>query len=506
MRFAKVYSAQPVFLDAHIVSVEADLSKGLQSFTVVGLPDKAVEESRDRVSSAVKHTGYEAPKSKARKIVVSLAPADLKKEGPLFDVPMALAYLLAAKEVRFDAEEKVFVGELALDGTLRTIRGMLAIARRAKAEGFKELYVPKGNAAEAALVEGVRVYGVESLAQLVAHLDAKREERTELTPQPQTKVAPSTHDHTIDFADIRGQELAKRGLMIAAAGRHNIVLYGPPGTGKTMLARAFCSILPPLSFEEALETTTIHSLMGPLAAPLITSPPFRAPHHSASHVALVGGGTNPRPGEVTLAHRGVLFLDEFPEFERRVIDALRQPLEDNVVSVSRARGSVVFPADFILVAAMNPSRAQDARDDVISERDRQRFQRKISGPIIDRIDMWIEVAHIDHAQLSGRARGERSERIREQVVAARTRQGKRYRDERKTNGDLSVKELDEHIALAPSVRDVLNASARTLELSPRAYHRVIKLARTIADLEGAEDIAEAHLLEALQYRPRNVFG
>lgn len=524
MSFARVWCAQPAYPRAHLVDVEADLSKGLYAFSIVGLPDKAVEEARDRVSAAIKYTGLSSPKAHNRKVVVSLAPAHLKKEGSHFDLAIALAYLKAADEVMFDPSHKLFIGELALDGTIRPVRGVLAIALCAAASGYTELYVPSENAREAALIEGVTVFGVHSLIEIIEHFAPDVSEESEsaqinsvtssarspsrLTPTPQTKVVSKPPPHTTDFADVRGQASAKRGLMIAAAGGHNIVLYGPPGTGKTLLARAFTGILPPLSFSASLEATAIHSLAGTLEGDLVTFPPFRAPHHTASHVSLVGGGASVRPGEVTLAHRGVLFLDEFPEFDRRCLDALRQPLEDRVVTVSRAKGTVEYPANFILVAAMNPTPLGGAEDpSLISERDRLKYQRKISGPIMDRVDIWIEVAHVDHTELSEK-RGKESEsaRVRVVVTGARERQRERFESIDMLNSDMRVQELDRYVTLSPIVQSLLNDATKKLLLSPRAYHRIIKLARTIADLEGATDIAEDHLLEALQYRPRNVFG
>src|SRR3989344_5478826 len=359
MSFAKVYSAQVSLLSGVIVTIEVDLSRGLHSFSVVGLPDKAVDESKDRVSGAIKNSGYKSPKAKNQKIIVSLSPADLKKEGPFFDLAIAIAYLLASGEIDFNPEKKIFLGELGLDGALRRIRGALPLAEAAQRAGFEEIYLPKENAIEAALVEGIKIFGAGSLSEVIEHL-APTSTSTQvggvgkIPVQPKTKINYKREMRGGDFADIRGQEGAKRGLEIAAAGGHTIAMYGPPGTGKTMLARVFSGLLPDLSIDEVLEITGIHSVAGSARGELVCFPPFRSPHHTSSYVSIVGGGTYPKPGEVTLAHRGVLFLDEFPEFEKRVIESLRQPLEDNIVSISRAKGSAIFPSNFLLVAAMNP--------------------------------------------------------------------------------------------------------------------------------------------------------
>ena len=353
MNFARVFSAQPSLPAASLVSVESDLSRGLHAFNIVGLPDKAVEEARDRVASAIKNAGLTSPKATNKKILISLAPAELKKEGSTFDLAVALSYLLSAEEIFFDPAHRLFAGELALDGGLRPIRGALSIALLAREEGFTELFVPHENAAEASLITGIAIYPVSNLAEVITHLNAKNK----YVIPPYAALPPAEAailNDNVSLADIRGQESAKRGLEIAAAGRHNIALYGPPGTGKTMLARAARALLPPLTINETVEVTTIHSLAGTLNGPAMRDAPFRAPHHTSSYASLIGGGVIPRPGEVTLAHRGVLFLDEFPEFHRDVVNALREPLEDAQVSIARARGSATFPANFMLIAALNP--------------------------------------------------------------------------------------------------------------------------------------------------------
>lgn len=496
MSFAKVYSAQTSYLEAHIIDIEVDLSKGLHSFSIVGLPGKAVEESRDRVSAAVKNSGFKSPKNKNQKVVISLAPADIKKEGPAFDLGIALAYLLAAKDISFDPTGLLFLGELSLDGELRPINGILPLIKKSKQMGFKEVFVPYENIKEAALIDDIDIYGISTLSEVIKHLDIEHKEHVILPKQPKTEIEYDIRDDVIDFGDIRSQEGAKRGLLIAASGKHNIVLYGPPGTGKTMLARAFSNILPNLSYDECLEVTSIHSIAGVLSGSLITLPPFRSPHHTASYVSLVGGGATPKPGEITLAHRGVLFLDEFPEFERRAIEALRQPLEERNINVVRSKGSALFPANFILVAAMNPPE----RDGI----EQSRFERKISGPIIDRVDMWIEVGHIDHKTLSEEGEYPRESKVmRAHVIKARKKQSDRFSNENKANSEMTVRDLAQYIVLPQEVRDILNDAASKLNLSPRAYHRVIKLARTIADIEESLEVEQGHILEALQYRPRS---
>ncbi len=509
MAFAKVYSAQTIDLSARVIDIEIDLAKGLHSFSVVGLADKAVEEARDRMSAAIKNSGFKPPKEHNKKIVISLAPASLRKTGPLFDIPMALAYLLATEEIEFDSEGKLFVGELSLSGKVRSVRGVLPLVECARASGFKEVYVPKTNAEEAALVSGIKVYGVKTLLELIEHLDETEYNGLKIKRQAKTKIKYSRSKTNINLDDIRGQGHAKRGLIIAAAGGHNIALYGPPGTGKTMLARALAGILPRLSVEEVLEVTGIHSVAGVLDEALITYPPVRTPHHTASYVSLVGGGTHPKPGEVTLAHRGVLFLDEFPEFDKRVINALRQPLEDGHVCISRAKGSAKFPTNFILIAAMNPcpcgylgTQRCNCTQSAIS-----RYKQRISGPIMDRIDMWIEVGAIDHKELSkkrDKITNEQNKRATESIAKARAVQESRFKKAGRLNAGMSARGLEHHASLGTKEAELLNNAAREMSLSPRAYHRVIKLARTIADLAGEKDITENALLEALQYRPKSV--
>ena len=522
MSFSKVYSAQTNLLSVTPISVETDItSRTLYAFAVVGLPDKAVEEARDRISAAIKNSGYKSPKTHNHKIVISLAPADVRKEGPHFDLSMALSYLLANDEIEFDSEGKLFLGELSLDGKVREVRGILPIARFAKREGFRELYVPTENVREAAIIDGISVFGVLSLSALIEHLtprqgslDNTRDKSgqaggTKIPKAELTMVDKVRRVSSIDFSDIRGQERAKRGLLIAAAGGHNAAMYGPPGTGKTMLAKAFAGILPELTFEESLEVTSIHSVAGTLSETFITNPPFRAPHHTASYVSLVGGGTTPRPGEITLAHSGVLFMDEFPEFERRVIESLRQPLEDKVIAISRAKGTAHFPANVLLVAAMNPCQCGNfgfrGKHCICTPSALSRYRRKMSGPIMDRIDIWLEVDRVLPSDLSGDSEGDKSEIFRARVEQARAAQRERFSKKGgkiSRNSEMSARDMVTLVTLDKESRRTLDLAALRLGFSPRVYHRMIKVARTIADLEGSKEIKNAHILEAVEYRPK----